>query len=107
MRQLKAGAVAALMTICGGTAASAQSGPVAIGTLPQGSLGYAIAAGVAQVVSENTDVSMRAVGQGGSSVFIPALNRGEIDFSTSNAFEAVFATQGTGNFDGNANPNVR
>ncbi|SLN63739.1 hypothetical protein ROJ8625_03223 [Roseivivax jejudonensis] len=104
---LKRGALAALFAALGTVSVSAQSGPVAIGTLPQGSLGYSIAAGVAQVVSENTDVSMRAVGQGGSSVFIPALNRGEIDFSTSNTFEAVFATQGTGNFEGNANPDVR
>ncbi|SIT05481.1 hypothetical protein SAMN05421759_11291 [Roseivivax lentus] len=107
MKSLKVGAVAACLAMFSGAGALAQSGPVAVGTLPQGSLGYAIAAGVSQVVSENTDVSMRAVGQGGSSVFIPALNRGEIDFSTSNTFEAVFATQGTGNFEGNANPNVR
>jgi len=107
MKTFKASAFAAVFAIATGATAQAESGPVAIGTLPQGSLGYTIAAGVAQVVTENTDLSMRAVGQGGSSVFIPALNRGEIDFSTSNTFEAVFATQGTGNFDGNANPNVR
>ena len=107
MKLFRSGALAALLTLTTGAAGLAQSGPVAIGTLPQGSLGYAIAAGVAQVVSENTDISMRAVGQGGSSVFIPALSRGEIDFSTSNTFEAVFATQGSGNFDGNANPDVR
>lgn len=103
MRHLFAAAALA----CVGTAAMAQNGPVAIGTLPQGSLGYAIAAGIAQVATENTDVEMRAVGQGGSSVYIPALNQGAIDFATSNAFEAVFATQGSGNFDGNANPQVR
>jgi hypothetical protein len=99
--------LAAATLVLAGTAATAQDGPVAIGTLPQGSLGYAIAAGVAQVATENTEVEMRAVGQGGSSVFIPALNQGAIDFSTSNAFEAVFATQGTGNFEGTPNPNVR
>lgn len=107
MKIIKASALAALLAISTGAAAHADQGLVAVGTLPQGSLGYAIAAGVAQVVTENTDLSMRAVGQGGSSVFIPALNRGEIDFSTSNTFEAVFATQGTGNFAGNANPNIR
>lgn len=90
-----------------GTIAIAQNGPVAIGTLPQGSLGFSIAAAIAQVATDNTDIEVRAVGQGGSSVYIPALNQGAIDFATSNSFEAVFATQGTGNFDTTANPNVR
>lgn len=107
MKLFRSGAMAAVITISNAVGALAQSGPVAVGTLPQGSLGYAIAAGVAQVVSDNTDISMRAVGQGGSSVFIPALNRGEIDFSTSNTFEAVFATQGSGNFEGNVNSDIR
>lgn len=89
------------------TTATAQNGPVAIGTLPQGSLGYSIAAGVAQVATDNTDIEARAVGQGGSSVYIPALNQGAIGFATSNAFEAVFATQGTGNFEGTPNADVR
>lgn len=99
--------IAAAALAMAGSAATAQDGPVAIGTNPQGSLGYAIAAGVAQVATQSADVEMRAVGQGGSSVYIPALSQGAIDFATSNAFEAVFATQGTGNFDGTANPNVR
>lgn len=103
MRIILATAAAALI---GTGPVAAQNGPVAIGTLPQGSLGYAIASGVAQVVSEETDLMMRAVGQGGSSVYIPALDRGEIAFATSNSFEAVFATQGTGNFE-QANPDVR
>jgi TRAP transporter TAXI family solute receptor len=90
-----------------GTIATAQSGPVAIGTLPQGSLGFSIAAAIAQVATEQTQTEVRAVGQGGSSVYIPALNQGAIDFATSNAFEAVFATQGSGNFDGTPNTDVR
>lgn len=87
--------------------AVAQDGPVAIGTLPQGSLGYSIAAGIAQVASAQTGTMVRAVGQGGSSVYIPALDRGEIAFATSNSFEAVFATEGTGNFPDQPHPNVR
>lgn len=98
---------AAFCLAFGAGSAAAQDGPVAIGTLPQGSLGYTIAAGVAQVVNADTGIMMRAVGQGGSSVYIPALNRGEIDFGTSNAFESVFAIEGRGNFDGQPNPQVR
>lgn len=100
-------AAAALLAAVSAGAASAQDGPVAIGTLPQGSLGYSIAAGIAQVASEETDRMVRAVGQGGSSVYIPALNRGEIAFATSNTFESVFATQGTGNFPDQPNENIR
>lgn len=100
-------AAAAMAAAVGAGPVAAQDGPVAIGTLPQGSLGYSIAAGVAQVATEQTDVMVRAVGQGGSSVYIPALNRGEIAFATSNTFEAVFATQGTGNFPDQPNENVR
>jgi len=104
MRHVLAGAFALVL---GAGGASAQSGPVAIGTLPQGSLGYAIAAAIAQVVDTATGTMVRAVGQGGSSVYIPAVNRGEIAFATSNAFEAVFAIEGRGNFEGQANPKVR
>jgi TRAP transporter TAXI family solute receptor len=82
-------------------------GPLGIGTLPQGSLGYAIAAAVAKVVSEHTDLQLRAVGQGGSSVYIPRVNADQMAFGTSNTFEAVFATRGTGNFAGKPNPNLR
>lgn len=98
--------LASAIAIAAGTA-HAQDGPHAIGTLPQGSLGYAIAAGISQVVSDRTGYTLRAVGQGGSSVTIPALNRGETAFATSNAFESVFAIEGDGNFADQPNPEVR
>lgn len=103
-RTLAAAGLAAFLAV---PAANAQDDPVSIGTLPQGSLGYAIAAAVADVAGEETGRDIRAVGQGGSSVFIPALARGAHDFTTSNAAEAVFAATGTGNFEGNPNPEVR
>ncbi len=87
--------------------ARAQSGPVTIGTLPQGSLGYAIASALASVMTQQGGLQTRVVGQGGSSVYIPQINQGELEFGTSNTFEAIFATQGTGNFEGRANPNIR
>lgn len=49
MKSLKIGAVTAFLTVFGGGGALANDGPVAVGTLPQGSLGYAIAAGVGGV----------------------------------------------------------
>lgn len=81
--------------------------PLAIATLPQGSLGYSIAAAMAKVVSEETGLSVRAVGQGGSNVYLPQVAQGRIAFGTSNTFEAVFATEGTGNFEGRPNPDLR
>lgn len=80
---------------------------VTIGTLPQGSLGYAIASALASTMTQQGGIQTRVVGQGGSSVYIPQINQGEIEFGTSNTFEAIFATQGTGNFEGRPNPDIR
>ena len=86
---------------------AANAEPNGIGTNPQGSLGYSIAAALAKVMTEDGKVDTRAVGMGGSSVFIPQVNSGELTFSTSNTFEAIFATKGTGYFPGRPNPNLR
>lgn len=98
-----------LMIICAvilwHSAALAES--AGIGTNPQGSLGYSIASALAKVMTENGGIETRAIGMGGSSVFIPQVNSGEIAFATSNTFEAIFATTGSGNFSGKPNPNLR
>jgi TRAP transporter TAXI family solute receptor len=95
----------ALGALVGAHQAAAQ--PVAIGTLPQGSLAYAIASAVAKVGTEKGGLNMRVVGTGGSNVYIPQISRGEVAFGTSNLFESKFAITGTGNFPGRRNPNVR
>ena len=104
-------AIKALSLACGllaaGLAPARAQEPLAIATLPQGSLGYSIAAAMASVVSDATGLSVRAVGQGGSNVYLPQVAAGRIAFGTSNTFEAVFATQGTGNFEGRPNPELR
>lgn len=103
--------VPAIATLTAGllaaAAAPALAQPVAISTLPQGSLAYSIASAVAKVGTEKGGLNMRVVGTGGSNVYIPRLHRGEVAFGTSNLFEANFARTGTGNFDGRKNPNVR
>ncbi len=81
--------------------------PMGIASLPQGSLGYSIASALAKVGADQANLPMRAVGLGGSSVYVPQINAREIEFGTSNTFEAIFATLGTGNFAGRAHPNVR
>lgn len=104
-RKMFAAAFAAIVLAGAGMTRAAE--PLAIGTLPQGSLGYAIASAVAKTVTDATDLEVRAVGQGGSSVYLPQVNAGEMEFATSNTFEAIFATQGTGNFEGRPNPDLR
>lgn len=87
-------------------AGSATAQSVSIGTLPQGSLAYGIAASVAKVISDNSDLITRAVGIGGSNIFIPQVNMGKLEMSTANAVEANFAVRGTGTFPGKPNPNL-
>lgn len=97
-----------LFVIAGFAATSAaRAETVGIGTLPQGSLGFAIASAVAKTATENSDLQVRAVGLGGSNVSIPQVNSGEIEFVTSNTIEAEYAYKGTGNFDGHANTDIR
>ena len=100
-RTLMAGAAAALL----GGPTAAQT--VSIGTLPQGSLAYSIASTAAKVIADNSDLTMRAVGIGGSNIFIPQVNQGRLEMSTANAVETNFAKTGTGTFPGRANPNLR
>lgn len=90
-----------------GFGASAQAEQVTIGALPQGSVGYSIAASASNVITKNSEISATAVPTGGSSITLPQVNNGEMEFATSNTVEAVFATQGTGNFDGRPLKNLR
>lgn len=101
MRVLSAAAMA-LVFSC-----AARAEPVGIGTLPQGSLGYSVASSIAKVVTQNAGIEARAVGTGGSNVYIPQVNGGEMEMGTSNTIEAVYAFTGTGNFKSNTNPDIR
>ena len=97
-----AGVAGVLLAVTG---AAAQT--VSIGTLPTGSLAYGIAAASAKVISDKAGLTTRAVGFGGSNIFIPQVNQGKIEMSTANAIEAHFAKDGTGTFPGRKNPNLR
>lgn len=98
-----ASVLAGLSLVVGGAAAQT----VSIGTLPQGSLAYGIASAAAKVMSDKGGLTTRAVGFGGSNIFIPQVNQGRIEMSTANAIEAHFAKDGTGTFPGRPNPNLR
>ena len=100
-------AAAALMAGAALVSTGAVAQTVSIGTLPQGSLAYGIASAAAKVMSDKAGLITRAVGFGGSNIFIPQVNQGRIEMSTANAVEAHFAKDGTGTFPGRKNPNLR
>jgi TRAP transporter TAXI family solute receptor len=97
----------AIAATAGFVAASAQAQTVSIGTLPQGSLSYSIGAAVAKVIGDHTDLTMRAIGIGGGNIYFPQVNQGRLEMSTAAAPEAIFASSGTGPYEGHKNPNLR
>src|SRR5215475_7515983 len=67
---------------------------VTIGTNPPGSVFYALASGLAKVVSEATPVQMTVQPYAGTSTFMPLLNSGELDFGINNFVDMALAYQG-------------
>lgn len=88
-------------------AAGAQSGPLAIGTNPQGSLAYASGSAIADVVGDATGSPFTVVPLGGPTAVIPALIAGEFDFGFANMQAASAAYDGRGPFEGRAQPDLR
>jgi TRAP transporter TAXI family solute receptor len=86
-------------------AASAQT--YSVGTNPQGSLAYAVGAGVAKVVSEASGLKMRVVPQGGPVVTLPLVDNGELNFSIAASVVAAFGQTGGAMFKGRKQPGVR
>jgi TRAP transporter TAXI family solute receptor len=62
---------------------------------------------LAKVVSQNSDIQMRAQPFGGSSVYVPAVNAGKLEFGLVNELEALYAVTGTVIYPGRKNPNLR
>src|SRR6266850_3778383 len=65
-----------------------------IGTNPPGSVFYALASGLAKVVSEATPIQMTVQPYTGTSTFMPLLNSGELDFGLNNFVDMALAFQG-------------
>lgn len=105
IRVKMAGVLAAAVTLGAALTASAQT--VGIGSNPQGSAAYSTAAAIAKVVSENTDLNLRVVPQGGPVVTIPLVNTGELEFSVSNSIPAFFAQRGGAMFKDRPQPGVK
>lgn len=98
---------AAAFVVAAGMCGSATAQVVAVATNPQGSLGYSTGIAVAKVATANSDITVRAQPMGGSTTYVPMINRGEIAFGFSNALESLYAYTGEGTFEGKKNPNLR
>ncbi len=67
---------------------------VTIASNPPGSVFYALASGLAKVVSEGAPFQVVVQPYTGTSTFIPLLNSGEIDFGVNNAVDMALVYQG-------------
>ena len=87
-------AVITLLLTIGSAAAQKLPASTTFGTNPAGTAFYAVAAGLAKVIS--TAGSMQSIVQPytGSSTFLPLLDSGELDFGIVNAVEMNLGYQG-------------
>ena len=77
-------------------------------TNPQGSLGYRTGIAVAKTVTAKADgITGRPQPMGGSTTYIPIVNRGEVGFGFSNGMETLYAYKGMETFAGREQPNLR
>ncbi len=85
------------------SAAMAQT--VGIGTT-KGGFTNQMGQALSKVVSQKTDLQMRSQPFGGSSVYVPAMDAGQLEFCLVNELEAYYAVSGTGIYD-KKHPNIR
>ncbi len=86
---LAAGAAATLVI---GAGAHAQT--LGIGTSGPGALTHGVGSAIAKVVSEKSGMQMRVRPSGGSSIYVPAMNAGDLEFALTSHLEARFAYTG-------------
>lgn len=87
--------------------AKAQALPrsVTVASNPPGSVFYALASGLAKVVSGATPIQVVVQPYTGTSTFLPLLNTGELDFGVNNAVDMGLSYQGPGRLKiGGRNP---
>jgi TRAP transporter TAXI family solute receptor len=80
---------------------------IGIGTNPPGTLGYSTGAALARVLSEKAGIRAQPQPVGGSSTYMPMINRAELEFGFSNVGEVHWAYKGEEIFAGRPNPNLR
>ena len=99
---LAGGAALMLLSATGTNAQQVMS----IASNPQGSVFYSASVGIAKVIDEKLKTQVRVQPMGGSSTYIPLLNRGEVELGLTNVDDARTAFAGKGSFR-EPNPNLR
>lgn len=97
---------AGLLLACLSAAGAARAEVFSIGTNPQGSLGYTVAAAIAKAAEAHTDYKFRIVPNSGPVVNLPLVNSGELDFAIGITAVTAFAIDGTNMFKDRPNPEV-
>jgi hypothetical protein len=75
-----------------------------IGSNPPGSLFYALASGIAKVISDATPINAQVQPYAGTSTFVPLFERGELDFGIVNAVDMGMVYRGQKLKIGGRNP---
>lgn len=86
------------------TGAPAQT--VGMGTTTQGSFTYSAGSAISKIVAD-AGLRMRVQPHGGTSVYVPSVNKGELEFGLANHLETAFAIQGSAIYKGRPHPNLR
>jgi TRAP transporter TAXI family solute receptor len=101
------GIIAAAGLLAAAVVQPAAAQPMGIGSSPQGTLTYAMAAAFANVLRETANIQARVQPQSGTGVMLPLINSGELDFGFVNTLELSEAYNGTGSHQGRAQRNLR
>jgi len=105
---MKSFVFAASMAAIVGMSTAAAAEVAVFATNPQGSLGYRTGIAVAKTVTEKAPgITGRPQPMGGSTTYIPIVNRGEVNFGFTNGMEAYFAYRGIGTFKGRPHKDLR
>jgi TRAP transporter TAXI family solute receptor len=107
-RRLVLSALFALViaAVVGGAWAQGQPTPksVTIGTNPAGTVFFALASGIAKVVSGGAGYQMVVQPHAGTSTMLPLINSGELEFGVQNAVDLWLAYRGPSQQIGGRNP---
>ncbi len=94
-RLLAAGFVAASFAA---TPANAELESLTIGTNPTGSVYFLLGGGIAKLYQQELGIRSTAQPQGGSSVYLPMINSGEMDLGLASTIDSAMAYQGLYDF---------
>ena len=85
----------------------AQAQPIGLGSSPQGTFTYQLAATVAKEITDTLKLQARVQPSGGTGAMVPLVNSGELDFGFCNSLELYDSFHGVGTFDKRPNPKLR